>query len=172
MYVLHLARAGKCLWIVASRYYSASRKHFQGRSIGTMPLPSSPIVVNSGCNCGAIRYKIGIPSLHDWPLHSSSDATPGSGSVHLPFVCSDYCNDCRRATGAVLPHWICTPIAMVVSSFVLRSSAALKADASKRTKDLEPRGSRILIWATVNHHIPDRSQIMINFLTVSMLVQY
>lgn len=35
----------------------------------------------------------------------------------------DHCNDCRRATGSILPFWICTPISMVSTSCIARSNA-------------------------------------------------
>ena len=95
-----------------------------------MPLPDSHLIVNGGCNCGAVRYKIEIPGIKERPLHPLADAV--SGPVCLPFAYSDHCNDCRRATGALLPHWICTPIKMVSTSLVLRSSAHLHPEASER----------------------------------------
>ena len=104
-----------------------------------MPLPDSPLVINGGCNCRAVRYKITIPHVEERPLHPAADAA--SGPVRLPFVCTDHCNDCRRATGAVLPYWICTPIAMVTSSLILRDAAFLHPDASKRDDALAEKRS-------------------------------
>ena len=46
--------------------------------------------------------------------------------------CIDHYNDCRRATGSLLPLWICVLIYMVASSVVLRSKASLPKDPSQR----------------------------------------
>ena len=91
-----------------------------------MPLPDTPFVVSGGCNCGAIRYKVEIPELQERPLHPSSDKI--SGPLRLPMVAIDHCNDCRRATGAFLPLWILTPIAMVTASLVVHSGEAGAAE--------------------------------------------
>lgn len=72
-----------------------------------MPLPHHPLVLNGGCNCGAIRYKIAIPEKPERPIH------PLSKEVSFPVVLTDHCNDCRKATGAILPTWICVPITMM-----------------------------------------------------------
>ncbi len=87
-----------------------------------MPLPDHPITVNGGCNCGAIRYRADIPALAERPIHPSHAGMNISDPCRLPMIVIDHCNDCRRATGAVLPLWLCTPIAFVTSSFVLRPS--------------------------------------------------
>ncbi|TVY81167.1 hypothetical protein LSUE1_G006291 [Lachnellula suecica] len=73
-----------------------------------MPLPENPLVLNGGCNCGAIRYKIDIPEKAKRPLHPLSN-----GEVTFPVVLTDHCNDCRKATGSILPTWICVPITMM-----------------------------------------------------------
>ncbi|TVY31856.1 hypothetical protein LOCC1_G008950 [Lachnellula occidentalis] len=104
-----------------------------------MPLPPHKFVVKGGCNCGAIRYKISIPEIEHRPLHPSSTS---SSTVHLPFIAIDHCNDCRRATGAILPLWICSPISMITSSVILRSTTSLPTEASQRKAgpdDHEPR---------------------------------
>ena len=106
-----------------------------------MPLPAYALTVHGGCNCGAILYKIDIPSLHDRPLHPSSGNSVTKEEVRLPMIVIDHCNDCRRATGASLPLWICSPTAFVTTSLVLRSKSALESDASKRGTDIsETRG--------------------------------
>lgn len=102
-----------------------------------MPLPAHALSVHGGCNCGAIRYKIKIPSLHERPLHPSSEGSDNEKEVRLPMIALDHCNDCRRATGAVLPLWICSPTAFVTSSLVLRSKSFLEPDASKRKHGAE-----------------------------------
>ena len=103
-----------------------------------MPLPSHPFTVNGGCNCGAICFKVEVPSLENRPLHPYSDE---SGPVHLPFVCIDHCNDCRRATGSTMAFWICTPSSMVSASLVTRSTGTLESSASERKPDAkEARG--------------------------------
>jgi hypothetical protein len=73
-----------------------------------MPLPDHPLLLNGGCNCGAIRYKIDIPMKAERPPHPAS-----KGEVIFPVILTDHCNDCRKATGAILPTWICVPTTMM-----------------------------------------------------------
>jgi hypothetical protein len=94
-----------------------------------MPLPPDAFTIAGGCNCGAIRYKVAIASLKERPLHPHPTS---EDKVHLPFVCIDHCNDCRRANGAVLGMVICAPIDMITSSLVVRSKASLSAEPSMR----------------------------------------
>ena len=72
-----------------------------------MPLPSNPLTITGGCNCQAVRYKIEVPALSDRPLNTSS-----SKDVSYPMVCTDHCNDCRRAVASILPTWMCVPASM------------------------------------------------------------
>lgn len=62
-----------------------------------MPLPEDATIVNGGCNCGAVRYRVAVPQLAGQPLHPLS---PAGARVLLPFLALDYCNDCRRVTGS------------------------------------------------------------------------
>jgi hypothetical protein len=102
-----------------------------------MPLPETALTVNGGCNCRAIRYRIDIPALKDRPTQVYPSSNEKTEPVHLPMIVTDHCNDCRRATGTVLPIWLLVPTAMVTASFVLRSTASLDQVASKR-KDNDP----------------------------------
>lgn len=95
-----------------------------------MPLPDHPLIINGGCNCRAIRYKISIPALASRPLNPYC-IEDNHGRFRVPMVAIDHCNDCRRATGSVLPIWFVTPIAYVTSSVILRSSPAAEIDPAK-----------------------------------------
>ncbi|OPB45323.1 hypothetical protein A0O28_0075330 [Trichoderma guizhouense] len=76
-----------------------------------MPLPHEPIAIHGGCNCGAVRYRINVPSFEQRPLHfvhapeEASDPT----TPRLPLICICHCPDCRSATGSILPTWCLTP---------------------------------------------------------------
>ena len=88
-----------------------------------MPLPEHPVTVQGGCNCGAIHYKVQIPVVSERPLHPLSNPKNKATEVHLPFIVIDHCNDCRKATGAILSLWLCTPIKYVTASYTPRASA-------------------------------------------------
>lgn len=106
-----------------------------------MPLPKEALIVNGGCNCGAVRYKLTIPEFSQRPLHPYSPKDDRGDEVRLPFTCIDHCNDCRRATGNLLPLWICVPIAFVTASLTKRSSANTELDPILRQQaPAEPRG--------------------------------
>jgi hypothetical protein len=101
-----------------------------------MPLPNNALTIDGGCNCGAICYRIAIPALAERPLHPlAPDASP----VPLPFLALDHCNDCRRATGSLLPAWLCAPIDMGSVSLVRASSATLAPKAAAREGKAEER---------------------------------
>ena len=78
-----------------------------------MPLPETSFVVEGGCNCRAIRYRIQVPEVSDRPLNPTS---PPSDPTRLPMIAVDHCNDCRAATGSILPTWICVPAEMMTVS--------------------------------------------------------
>lgn len=94
-----------------------------------MPLPDAALTINGGCNCGAIRYRVAIPPLADRPLHPLS---PAGSPVSLPFLAIDHCNDCRRATGSILPAWLCAPIDICSVSLVPASKSTLAPKAASR----------------------------------------
>ncbi|MCJ1476366.1 hypothetical protein MMC13_005032 [Lambiella insularis] len=102
-----------------------------------MPLPSTPLTIRGGCNCRAIRFQISIPALLQRPLHPWSD-----GEVHLPMVAIDHCNDCRRATGSVIPLWICAPTELVSASCLRRSDASPPTEPSTANAAAEAEGTR------------------------------
>jgi hypothetical protein len=111
-----------------------------------MPLPKEALVVHGGCNCGAVRYQISIPELSQRPRHPYNTAAALTTAdenepVRLPMVVACHCNDCRRATGQLLPIFICAPLDFVTVSLVPRSSALTEPDAVKRkAAPPEPRG--------------------------------
>lgn len=94
-----------------------------------MPLPDDALTVDGGCNCGAIRYRVSIPPKADRPFHPLS---PEKTPVTLPFLILDHCNDCRRATGSLLPAWLCAPIDICSVSLVPASLASLARRAAAR----------------------------------------
>ena len=94
-----------------------------------MPLPSTPMIVNGGCNCRAIRYQIRIPEHSQRPFHPYSDQT-----VRLPFIVICHCNDGSRAVGGLTLAGICDPTAFVHIALLPRSSPLLPLQSTR----LEP----------------------------------
>lgn len=81
-----------------------------------MPLPPEAVTLSGGCNCSAIRYRVSIPAISDRPLHPAFNTASGKEPVRLPFVCIDHCNDCRKATAALLGVVLCSPTSYVEMS--------------------------------------------------------
>lgn len=110
-----------------------------------MPLPDTPLTIRGGCNCSAVRYTIRIPELAKRPIHplvAAHEPKIQGGDprmCRMPFTTWDHCNDCRTATGALLPAWICVPAEMV-------SVTCLTIDAVPPADDL--------IYPTVNVTVP------------------
>ena len=70
-----------------------------------MPLSDQPFVIQGGCNCKAIRYKISVPPLLQRQVYPAGGFNVDP-AMRMPVVCTDQCNDCRSATGAIIPHWL------------------------------------------------------------------
>lgn len=102
-----------------------------------MPLPDEALRIEGGCNCRAVRYCVAIPGIADRPLHPLA---PTESPVPMPFLALDHCNDCRRATGSVLPAWLCAPLDMCSVSLVATSSATLAPRAATRESQAEEQG--------------------------------
>jgi hypothetical protein len=83
-----------------------------------MPLPPEAVTISGGCNCSAIRYRVSIPCISERPIHPTFNVASGKELVRLPFVCVDHCNDCRRATGALLGVVLCSPTSYVEISLL------------------------------------------------------
>ena len=83
-----------------------------------MPLPPHPLTITGGCNCRSIRYQINVPAFSSRP--KSVYCTPGAAipdDARIPFITIDHCNDCRRATGALLPFGLVTDVVTAELSF-------------------------------------------------------
>lgn len=86
-----------------------------------MPFPKTAFAIRGGCNCKAIRYIVDVPEFASRPqnpyrnLHAKLDE-----DLRVPMVAVDHCNDCRRATGAILPTGLATDIATISTTCATR----------------------------------------------------
>jgi hypothetical protein len=108
-----------------------------------MPAPDHPFTAKGGCFCRAIRYKISVPVKSERPLNVFHEGGPDFPSPSLPMICIDHCNDCRRSTGSILPHWMVTPANYVEVSCIPRSSTVIPANSNTaKTSGEEEEKSR------------------------------
>lgn len=82
-----------------------------------MPLPSHAFTIHGGCNCRAIRYEVNVPPFSERTIHPAS----GKDELRYPFSAICHCNDCRRATGALITYGYCCAMSSV--SFCLASAS-------------------------------------------------
>jgi rhodanese-related sulfurtransferase len=71
-------------------------------------------MIHGGCNCQAIRYTVNVPDFASRPQNPyRSPGTSLGEDLRIPMVAVDHRNDCRRATGAILPMVLVTEISTV-----------------------------------------------------------
>jgi rhodanese-related sulfurtransferase len=106
--------------------FSSFNLRFRG-----MPFPKEPVVVQGGCNCGAYHFQVSVPAWESRPQNPYR--IPGSvveRDPRIPMTTIDHCNDCRRATGALLPMALVTDISWVTATCLSRSDQQLQFPAS------------------------------------------
>ncbi|KAF4547442.1 Hypothetical protein D9617_42g090290 [Elsinoe fawcettii] len=76
-------------------------------------LPSSPIELEGGCMCRAVRYQITIPALEERPISRKAityhHKKPVDGPTRLPFITIDHCEECRLSCGSLVQSWMIIP---------------------------------------------------------------
>jgi hypothetical protein len=72
-----------------------------------------------------------VPAISKRPLNPYHEPGADIGDLRLPMVAIDHCNDCRRATGSVIPMWIAAHLPTVTVS--CRSRSASSADGDGQT---------------------------------------
>ena len=129
----------------SSRFASSFRRQInlieKIQSLAKMPAPEQPFTVQGGCFCRAIRYRVSVPALSERPLNTFHEGGKDFPSPPLPMICIDHCNDCRRSTGSILPHWMVTPTKYVEVSCIPRSSTVTptEANAAKTSNEEEEK---------------------------------
>jgi hypothetical protein len=89
-----------------------------------MPFPKSAFTIQGGCNCEAIRYTVNVPEFAFRKQNPyRTPGTPPDGDLRIPMVAVDHYNDCRRATGAILPMDLVTDIYTVSTTCVSRTDS-------------------------------------------------
>lgn len=68
-----------------------------------MAFPEQPLTIHGGCSCKAFRYKITIPSSSERPLNPYWSNAQTKQDRRMPMIAICHCNDCRLATGSLLP---------------------------------------------------------------------
>jgi hypothetical protein len=78
-------------------------------------------MLNGGCNCHSIRYRITVPPLSLRPKapYHTPGANLGPSAPTIPCVFADHCNDCRSATSSVLPMAFVADTSTVEISFLM-----------------------------------------------------
>ena len=84
--------------------------------------PTDKVILNGGCYCSAVRYQINIPPYQGRPFPSTKEEDTDSGQTRFPFITFDHCNDCRKATGTIVPSWIMCPQSWVKWSVPMSKS--------------------------------------------------
>lgn len=98
------------------------------------PFPSTPLTIHGGCACSAFRYKINIPphsSRPPNPYWSNAPPTSSKRDTRLPMVAFCHCNDCRRATGALVPALIAADLGWVAVSVGRKGVAQTAQDGGE-----------------------------------------
>ncbi|KAJ9628830.1 hypothetical protein H2203_002733 [Taxawa tesnikishii (nom. ined.)] len=88
-----------------------------------MTFTKDAVTITGGCNCRAFRYKVEVPPYDQRAEIPYYEAGYSPRDVRLPITFLDHCNDCRRASGALLPMGMITELATVSLSCLLRTSA-------------------------------------------------
>lgn len=105
-----------------------------------MPLPKHAMTLYGGCNCRAIRYRVTVPDYSSRPFapYHMPDTNPAQseGSIpRIPVVLMDHCNDCRRATSAILPMCLVTEVFTVDISCLPRDEVLDRSKSSDEARD-------------------------------------
>ena len=99
-----------------------------------MPLPKEPFTIRGGCNCKAIRYQVSVPPFSDRPPTPYRTGGVDVGDSRIPAVYIDHCNDCRRATSAILPVVLVADVETVRASLLPNTTVT---DGMFQVSDME-----------------------------------
>lgn len=105
-----------------------------------MPLPDDAPRIEGGCYC------VEIPALTERPL---CPLAPTEAPVSMPSLAIDHCNDCRHATGSVLPAWLYAPLDICSITLVAASCATLAPKAAAREGQAQELSSSWLLAANI-----------------------
>lgn len=129
-----------------------------------MPLPDHDLKIYGGCQCHAIRYRITIPPLSSRPLHPNYKRESSEPPVHLPYIFTDHCNDCRGASGSILPAWICPAVEQVEANFLEspsfqeKDNAPIKVARADGHETIGQRGSWLPASEVFSRKMDDRGE--------------
>ena len=107
-----------------------------------MPVPKEAFSIEGGCNCQAVRYKVDVPAAACRPFREKSETVQHIQGKHsLPFIETDHCNHCRRATGSILSCYFTADISMLSMRLTPQSDSSQQpasAGEGREDKDWVP----------------------------------
>ncbi|KAF2227906.1 hypothetical protein BDZ85DRAFT_255081 [Elsinoe ampelina] len=114
-------------------------------------LPTSPVTLEGGCMCKAVRYTVKIPALEERPISAKAvtyhHGKKLDGPTRMPFVTIDHCESCRLSCGGLVQSWMILPQPWVI--FRLKGSNQME---EYTTKDVIMPSKEVLGNTTVRSY--------------------
>ncbi|KAG8629504.1 hypothetical protein KVT40_003369 [Elsinoe batatas] len=118
-------------------------------------LPTSPVTLEGGCMCKAVRYTVKIPALKERPISAKAVTyhygKKLDGLTRMPFVTIDHCESCRLSCGGLVQSWMIMPQPWV--TFHLKNPTQMSSSGREySTKDVIMPSKEVLDSTTVRSY--------------------